>query len=181
MKALLLILALAVSIQCQSDLKAKTKTFRNSKRFSVEYDKFKDRSTISVGPFATPPEGKGARGMFGVYARFFFQGPEVKTPVETFYLGIVCYGRDWQFLYTEKVYLLIDGERLAIEAQRSSKIGDSRWSSLTSEWLVIPVSADVFQRVVNAKSVELKAGNFETKLKEEHQTAFRDLLSLSNT
>lgn len=181
MKALLLILVLAVGVQCQSDLKAKTKTFRNSKRFSVEYDKFKDQSIVSVGPFSTPPESKGTRGMFGVYARFLFQGSEVKTPVDTFYLGIVCYGRDWQFLHAEKVYLLIDGERLSIDAQRSSNIGDSRWSSLTSEWLIIPVDVDVFQRIVNAKSVELKAGNFETRLKEEHQTAFRDLLSLSKT
>lgn len=181
MKALLLILALAVSVQCQSDLKAKTKSFRNSKRFSVEYDKFKDQSVVSVGPFSTSSESKRARGMFGIYARFLFPGSQVEAPVKTFYLGIVCYGRDWQFLHTDKVYLLIDGERLVIEAQRNSKIGDSRWSSLTSEWLIIPVDADVFQRMVKAKSVELKAGNFETKLKEEHQTAFRDLLSLSKT
>src|SRR5687767_12098612 len=114
MKVLLLILALAVGVQCQSDLKAKTKTFRNSKRFSVEYDKFKDQSIVSVGPFATSSQSKGTRGMFGVYARFLFQGPEVKSPVKTFYLGIVCYGRDWQFLNTERVYLLIDGERFTV-------------------------------------------------------------------
>lgn len=180
MKHTLLALALTLSIlplaTAQTDLKTRTKTFRNSKRFSVEYDKFKDQTLAHVGPFAISSKG----GMVGLYARFLFKGSRVKEPVDTFYLGIVRYGRRWQFLHTDKVYLLIDGERFAIDAARGSRIGGSR-AYLTEEWLTVPVDAATFQKLASGKIAELKAGNIEAALKDEHLEAFRDLISLTRS
>jgi hypothetical protein len=38
---------------------------------------------------------------------------------------------------------------------------------------------DTFRKIANAKAVELKVGSVESKLKDEHLLAFRDLLSLA--
>lgn len=178
MKKTLLAFALILSIlslaPAQTDLKSRAKHFRNSKRFVVEYDKFKDETLAHVGPFAISSKG----GMVGLYARFLFKGPQVTAPVDTFYLGIIRYGRQWQFLDTDKVYLLIDGERFALDAARGSRLGNSR-AYLTEEWLTIPIDAATFQKLASGKSVEIKAGAIEAKLKDEHMQAFWDLISLS--
>jgi hypothetical protein len=172
--ALALILGILPLAHAQSDLKQRTKTFRNSKRFAIEYDKFKDETLAHVGPFAISSKG----GMVGLYGRFLFRGQSVQTPVETFYLGIIRYGRQWQFLDTDKVYILVDGERYALDAARGSRLGNSR-AYLTEEWLTVPIDFRLFQKLGTAKSAELKAGSIEAKLKDEHLEAFRDLLSLA--
>lgn len=160
----------------QPELKVKIKSFKNHKRFSVGYDKFKDQTTVTAGSFPVfQTEGKQSDSTFSVYARFISPG------TETFYLGIDCIGRRWQFLETAKIYLLIDGERLSYDTMRGSNIGDhKRDFYITREWLVVSMNADSFHKLANGKSVEIKAGNFQTKLKDEHLLAFRNLLSLKN-
>jgi hypothetical protein len=164
-----------------TDLKQKIKTFKKNRRFSINYDKFKDETIVSVGPFGLSGTGRymATGGMYLIYAKFRFTGQEIKELVDTIYLGIEFTGKDWKFLNDRRIYAIIDGERMVFEGQRGSKVGGA--ISTVQEWLVTPVDAETFEKIAKAKSVEVKVGDYEVKLKDEHLTAFRDLLSLTKS
>src|SRR5438874_1391008 len=137
---LLAFCGLAVAQGGETDLRQKIKNFKNSRRFLVKYDKFKDKT------------------------------------VETFYIGFDYSGKEWEFLKERDVYALVDGERMKFgEAARDSDIN----LGSVKEVLSIAVGADAFEKIANAKVVEMKLGDREFKLKAEHLQAFHDLLSLS--
>ena len=118
-----------------SDLKQKIKTFKNSRRFLVNYDKFKDETIVSVGPFSLSGTGRymATGGMYLIYAKFRFAGQEIKEPVDTIYLGIEFTGKNWKFLNDRRIYAIIDDERIVFEGQRGSKVGGA--ISTVEEWL----------------------------------------------
>jgi len=84
---LLLFSAVAVSAQEQA-FKDKIKHFKNSRRFSVRYDKFKDVTWITVGAFATGNKaGGGLSGAIGFAGerptgepRYYFIRTSQETP-----------------------------------------------------------------------------------------------------
>lgn len=176
MKALILVLLLGVPATAQDpDLKAKIKTFRNNKRFDVEYDRFKDQTWIKVGPFAVVTE-KPVRTL-GMDASIVFSGEKQSKPINTAFLRFAAYSREWKFLDSRSLYAIVDGERLSLgEGIRDSRI--SSYAALLKEELSFLLPLEILSRFSEAKSVELRVGYFELKLKEEHQIAFRDLLSL---
>lgn len=176
MKPLLLALLLLAVIPTQN-LESKIKTFRNHSRFSVKYDKFKDRTVVDVGPFVVGGDMKYALSGSRLYmtGRFSRSGSEGKSPA-TFSLWFRATGRDWEFLKTRNLYALIDGTRFDLGEGKYD--ADLRRRNV-SESLGFPVPVDVFQKLGAAKSAELKIGRIELTLKDEHKEAFRDLLSLS--
>lgn len=158
------------------DLKQRIKTFKNSGRFSIRYDKFKDITDVSVGPFAISPV-KGS--VLGMNAEFSFAGQTVQEDVSVVSLVFSSYsafrGAGWTFVDHRDLYGIIDGERL--------ELGEGAWKShignLSSEELVFTLPIATLRKIAEAKTVELKVGLVELKLKEEHLIAFRDLLSLT--
>jgi len=160
----------SVSVQAHSALKEKTKNFKNSKRFAVTYDRFKDRTWVRVGPFID---------RLSISASFTFEGESQSAPVSEITLIFYSYSSDWRFLNNRDLYVIVDGERMDLgEGARSGSV-TSRYRSVgVTETLVFAVPFTVFEKFTNAKSVEFKVGPIETSLKDEHLTAFRDLLSL---
>jgi hypothetical protein len=112
--------------------------------------------------------------MIWLSASFVFKGETLKQPIETMYLTLSHTGKEWQFLTTDEIYLLFDGERVVLEARQ---VGDVRRG--VTEDLNAVITPEVLEKISRARSAELKAGSYVTKLKEEHQQAFRDLLTLS--
>jgi hypothetical protein len=157
-------------------LKQKAKTFKNSKRMSVVYDRFKDETWVTAGPFLISGTSRYMMtgSMIWLSASFVFKGETLKQPIETMYLTLSHTGKEWQFLTTDEIYLLFDGERVVLEARQ---VGDVRRG--VTEDLNAVITPEVLEKISRARSAELKAGSYVTKLKEEHQQAFRDLLTLS--
>lgn len=174
MKLLIFALLLLTLIPHPQDLESKIKTFRNNKRFSVKYDKFRDDTHLSVGPFFVG----GTKAYIGrgfqleMSAHIFLQ----KKPAKDVYLQFTAKGRNWTFLKNSEMFVLVDGERMQYgEGDLDSEIrrGGVR------ESVVFQIPADQFLKLSQATSAELKIGNVELTLKDEHKEAFRDLLSLS--
>lgn len=169
-------LAIAQETRPSPDLKQRIKTFKNNKRFSVNYDKFKDSTNISVGPFAVSPE-KGS--VLAMSADFQFDGQTVREDVTSIFLDFVSYsafrGGGWTFIDHRDLYAIVDGERM--------ELGTGDWKShldgLSHEDLTFVLPIGTFKKIAEAKVVELKVGLNEMKLKDEHFIAFKDLLSLT--
>lgn len=156
------------------DIKQRIKGFKNSGRFSVRYDKFRDSTLVSVGPFFIG--GTKAYVMSGfqleMSAHFFWNTEQQSQHV---YLRFKSTSRDWKFLKDSELLALVDGERMRFgEGERDSDIGRRR----VSESMIYTVPTDLFVRLGKAASAELKLGRIELALKDEHKEAFRDLLSL---
>jgi hypothetical protein len=173
---LLCILYLASSFAQSPDLQTKIKGFKNSKRFNVKYDKFKDLTIVSVGTFNIGSTGNYiiSGDMYGLSAYFGFKGTKTRPP-DNFYLAFDHTGKEWRFLQSRELYLLIDGERERI----SNGNHDGKVRRGVSERLLFEIPSGTFSKIASAKTVELQVGGFEMSLKDEHLQAFRDLLSLT--
>lgn len=165
---LLLILAFFPLFQTPQE---RIKTFRNSKRFSVEYDKFKDRTQVQVGPFVL------SNGDLYMTARFLFPGENVKEPVPQFALWFQASAREWKFLKHRHLSVVADGERMGLG--EGAYDGNLKRRGGTSESLGFLIPAVSFEKISKAQSVEIRVGQSELKLNDEHKEAFRDLYSLS--
>lgn len=157
-------------------LQQKAKALKSHKRISVSYDKFKDETWVTAGPFIISGTSRYMMtgSMIFLSTSFMFKGDTLRAPVETMYFTLSHMGKEWQFLTSDEIYLLFDGERAVLKAHQRGEVKGG-----VSEDLNALIAPDVLEKVANAKSAELKAGTYVTKLKEEHQQAFRDLLALS--
>jgi hypothetical protein len=175
MKPLLLALLLLSLAPAPQDLQSRIKTFRNNKRFSVRYDRFRDETRVSVGPFFVG--GTGAYVMSGrqlEMSAVFFRSPG--ETVKTIYLLFESRSSNWTFLKSRELFVIVDRERLSFgEGERDS---DLRGRGV-SESLVFDIPIETFEKISKASTSELKVGPLELTLKDEHKEAFRDLLSLS--
>lgn len=156
------------------DLDQRIKTFRNSGRFSVKYNRFEDYTNVSVGPFFVGGTSSYVTRGFQLEmsASFIKDG----KPINTVYLIFRSKSKEWTFLKSRELYALVDGERMSLgEGDRDS---DIRFGSV-SELMIFPIPLEAFTKVAKAQSAELKIGRIELTLKDEHKEAFRDLLSLS--
>jgi hypothetical protein len=163
-------LTLAVSAYAQSDLEAKTKSFKNNKRFQVTYDRFKDRTWVTAGPFID---------RVNITASFTFEGERQTRPISDVMLILDSHSNTWRFLNNRDLYAIVDGERLELgEGRRTGYVSTGYRSVGVTERLIFDVPLAVFEKFSTAKSVELKVGFIEFALKNEHVIAFRDLLSL---
>jgi hypothetical protein len=182
--ALILIsLVFPCALAQESTLKEKVKKFKNSRRFSVRYDRFDDRTFVTVGPFFLDHDLLDPNNNFQMASGFSFAGASQSQPVEQYQLIFLSSDEDWKFSDNSDLKAIVDGERMALgEASRKSKV-DSTWMGevKTKETLLIDVPADVFNKIAHAKKVEMRLGKKEFKIKEEHRHAFRDLLSLTET
>ena len=159
------------------ELQQKVKGFKNNKRFAVTYDKFKDISIVSV-VFVTSGTARlmVTGSMYLMEASFGFRGQELNSSVDTFYLAFDHTGKEWDFLRNRDLYLIIDGERVSFsDGHHDGKVGGGG----ISERLLFEIPRDTFTKIATAKSVELRVGSYQTKLKDEHLQAFRDLMSLT--
>lgn len=166
------------AVETPTEIQERIKAFRNSERFSVQYDKFRDESRVAVGPFDISDLLRGARiYSLKMTARFIYDGQRLNGSAEDFALLFSSRSKEWKFLKNRELYMLIDGERISIgEAEHD---GDVELRSGVSEFMFFPISSEVFKRLASARQVEFKIGRWAVMLKDEHLEAFRDLYSLS--
>jgi hypothetical protein len=109
-------------------------------------------------------------------ARFLYPGQILTEPVSFFALWFQASGQKWEFLKSRQLYALIDGERF--DLGEGLHDGDVQRRGV-SESLGFVIAAEVFKKMGTGSVVELRIGDFELTLKDEHKEAFRDLYSLS--
>jgi hypothetical protein len=155
------------------DIKQRIKGFRNDRRFSVRYDKFRDDTLVSVGPFYVGGTKSYVVSGFQLeMTAYLFLD---KEPVKYLYIRFHSSSRDWTFLKNSELLALVDGERMQFgEGDRDS---DVRRGGV-SESMVYAIPVERFEKMGRATSAELKIGSVELTLKDEHKEAFRNLLSL---
>lgn len=179
----LLIVLLLIPTQSapEATFKQRVAKFKNSKRFEMRYDKFDDRTLVKVGPFYLWNELLKPENNFQMAAGFAFTGQKLAEQVDQFALIFVVNGDNWKFLEGRTLKMIADDERFDLgEADRTGKVGRSFFGDVrVKESLIVAVPAEVFAKMMTAKKVEMRLGQREFKLKDEHLQAFRDLMSLT--
>jgi hypothetical protein len=165
-------------------IRVAAKKLKNNRRFQVHYDKFKDISRVTVGPFNIGSTGAYilTNAATGLSAGFAFKGDSLTEPVRDYFITLESSGNNSRFFNEQDFYAIVDGERLALgRGVRDSDIGRGVFNrGRVLENIIWIVPSDTFEQIANAKNLEFKVATFEATLKEEHMQAFRDLVTLSD-
>jgi hypothetical protein len=155
MKTLLLIITLAISAFGQT-----TNSGLNKK-----FDKFKDQTLISTSFLKLYPANSFSNDNLQIVmtANVSFSGETLTADSELFHLHFITRSPSWRFLHSHDLTLLADGKRIAGGTGiRRGDINSGPGVSV-SESLIYTLTRKDFQTIVDAKSVELQIGNFESK------------------
>jgi hypothetical protein len=182
MKIPLIILILTMTAAAQVGRERKIAEGPIEKQYKTSYDKFKDETTISSPIFTTNKLGEKKKAFLGVGVELhlILPGNVTKSDKATAWLIFSSMGsRDWAWLNTNEVTLLLDGSRLDLRvADRESKVGGYR-TAYTYEELYFKVDPGILRQVVAAKKVEVQAGPVEFEIHDASLTVFRNMLSLT--
>lgn len=180
------------SVKTVKEIQSQAKTFRNGKRYAISYDKFEDRTLVSFSGFNmigfgesvamaianSSPNGRTAKASsLALGAGFVFQGDTLKQEPADYFIYFYYSGDDWKFLKSSKLIALVDGERIQFGDGDADR--DVKYSGV-SELVGFKASKEELQKLSQAKSVEMKIGNFVRVLKPEHLQMFGDILKLGD-
>jgi hypothetical protein len=184
----LLILLLQFKVFSQSekkeifidDLQTKVKKFKKSNNYIINYDKFKDITTVQGKETLAKGGLLGSslsRDNFYCLSGFVFSGQKFNEPPKTFFLSIVDkINVSPLFNNDSNLILLADNERFIIgEGKRET---DSLGNSST-KMLHYKIDREVFEKIASSKSIELQIGNGEAKFKSEVIEMFKNIYDLS--
>lgn len=181
--ALTLIFALsAFGQKSVADMKAQLKTFKetNDRQYKISYDKFTDKTRVLFqGPVVSQSFLPGR--MLQLLGAFVFEGENLKVPVTDFALMFQSTGKDWDFLRNRELFVIADGERMALgEGLRDGDIKRTFLSGYqTSEVLGFRLTREQLEKMANAKELEMKVGERQFKLGNGGKRGFANLLALS--
>lgn len=142
----------------------------------MRYDRFKDETTVTVGPYflSSGMDLVMTNSRLELMVSFIYNGQKLQRPVERVTIGFLSSSKDWKFLRDQSVHVLADDQRFDLgSAERDS---DLRMGGV-SEILAVNVLYETFSKIANSSKVEMRFGNKEIKLKDEHLEGFRDLAS----
>lgn len=140
--------------------------YRHLDKITVEYDKFRDQTTVTLDPDIRT---------YGLEIRAFFISPgnTVQTP-KGVSLTFVSFYKDFQYQNANDVIFLLDGrDRLRFDIERDSRVQ----SGYVLEFLTSYLGLYDFLRIVNAKTVEVQLFITTFSLTPMQQEALRDFAS----
>ena len=135
------------------------------------YDRFKDVTIVSTSRMAL----RGDKRSIRVRAEYGFSG---KTSVKPDKVSLYFYAASARPLFREddlQLNFLVDEKRLPAGTMRISD--EEKTKSTTRQVIFIDLPFDTFNRIANAKIVELQIGTLEFKFTDIHLDAFKKLLS----
>lgn len=176
------------------ELKQQAKNFKDRRKYQIRYDKFEDMSIarftgnnlVTSGEqfgaaLATAMGGRSSLSSIPILllgGGFIFTGDTLKESPKDYVVYFDYSGESWAFLKSSKLIFLVDGERIQFgdgEADRSiEKQGGVK------EIIGFKASREDLLKIGNGKSVELKIGSLERKLKPEQAQMFLNIVSLGN-
>lgn len=164
------------------DLEQQAKSIKNGKKFEISYDKFENVSAVKHKGFDILTFGDRMKAgyppprlFFGT--GFFFDGESFSQTPKEFYVYFWYQGGDWAFLKGSKLILIIDDERLQLEG---GLIDTDVKKTRVSELLGFAISKNQIEKIVNAKKVEFKIGNYVRDFKPEYFEMFSIVLKLAD-
>lgn len=138
----------------------------------VEYDKFKDMSTVYYRSGYIGESKGGRRARFvQLTAWFTFPGQKLGTVPDKFTLRFqtVVYG-SWLWLNERRLLLIVDGDRLNLgEGQRTSEGG-------RVESVFFRVDRETLTKIADAGKVEMQVGPFESEIGEKQRAGIKKVL-----
>jgi hypothetical protein len=158
MRALLLILLLAVSAQSQT----------------LIYDKFTDREYYQSKQIEVY-RNKGGLLLYNP-ARVQIQALRLLRPSQ-FALRLYVDSFDWQFIQGCVVHILADGKRFQIPCTVTHSDAYNLGRSVyVTESLSASMSVADYESILNSKSIEMRVGAYEFKLKDKHLKELRKVI-----
>lgn len=163
-------------------LKTQIKTFKNKGRFNVKYDKFEDKTTVVYqGNVLNGTMSFMASGvMIQLHAAYGLRTNGEK-PFKGFLLFFKTFGSNFAFLKNQTLFILADDKRIEMgEGSRDSNIGRGLFGETRiNEIVAWEISEEQLEILGNAKSLEIKLGGKEFKIKDDDKEAFLNLIKLS--
>lgn len=171
MKKLLPLFLLIVSVAAYSQKPAKL-----PKEISEKYDKFNDRTEISLELVAVPPKSGwlSGGGFPNTNIHFEYAGKTLAADVTEFTIVFLdgCSRYSSCFRDSDEViFLLDDSERL--------KKGNAIMSGVVDDVIGFNLTRDDLVKLGSAKKVEFKVGNYEALLRPKELPLFKALLEMA--
>lgn len=163
-----LVFTLSVVAAAQDTLLDRAKTFRNSDKFEVSYDRFKNQTRVIVEGLILRPKPR-------LDMRFYasFQGARpyhARIMVLTFTTAEAVS----RFRYHPELEVVADGKRFRFERGTWR----SKQMPRPTETLTFSITLEEANELANAELTEIRVGMIEAVLSSEHKEALRDFLSL---
>lgn len=176
------------------ELKQQTKSFKDRRKYEINYDKFEDRTVVrfSGNNLVTSGEQFGAMlaaaaagrrsaaavPMLLLGAGFIFSGNTLKESPKDYVIYFDYSGESWAFLKNSKLIFLVDDERIQFgegEVDRTVKRQGG-----VAEIVAFKASEEDLLKIGSGKIVELKIGSLVRKLKPEQSQMFSNVVKLGD-
>lgn len=165
-----LLLACFVFATAQDSLSERAKTFRNSEKFEVSYDRFKHQTRITVDGLILKAK---PRLEMRFHAHFTGVRPYyARSMVLTFYTT----ENPSRFRYHRELEIITDGKRSRFE--KGTWLG--RRMPIPNETLTFAITLEEAREMARADLTEIRVSMVEVVLTSEHKEALRDFLDLLN-
>jgi|CXWL01.1.fsa_nt_gi hypothetical protein len=188
MKKLLILtttlLALTLSASAQS-IQERIKQVPDAKKFKVEYDKFKDLTTISTHINFRLLKTKRYGGELSILGRF--AGSDVTEDVKVFLLGCDClketsYEPLPALSAAPRLIFLFDGRKLDLgEGTVNGGYADLplSYGRLYYRNVTFTIKRDDLRELSNSKDIELQIGRFEGLVEKDGQPRIKTMYDLT--
>jgi hypothetical protein len=157
--------------------------FPNKEDYTLEYDKFKDKTDVHAPYFRLKAWTPTLKSLH-VKSAFVFPTDTMKEDETYFTLFFYSTGNKWSFISDSNLYVIADGKRLSLgkgdhdgEIELDRTLRSARDVSLW-ENVSFLVPREIYEQIANAEKVEIKLGNIETELTPEAKQAFKNILNL---
>jgi hypothetical protein len=152
-----------------------------------DYDRFKDRTTVTMTPILLVPKYGYGSPLEGVQMAVIYSslGKVIQRPDKVLLLfaatDVYNSGQEpLAFRKSRDVDLLIDGVSQPLGAAEILRRKLNELDIASSTWTYsLEVPFDVIEKIAAAKRVEIRAGSVETLLDEETRVSFRHLIELT--
>ncbi|HZG52670.1 MAG TPA: hypothetical protein VEZ40_11090 [Pyrinomonadaceae bacterium] len=149
-------------------------------RFTANYDKSENRTTVQIDPRAAKPVME--LGADIVLTAFFrYAGQELREPVGYATLRFSSDSRNWRFIPNRELVILVDGERISfLNGGRLGRLYEPPGRVQIDNMLYFGISRDDLAKIAGGRVVEVKLGNKSFKLSSVQLDALGDLVGRMN-
>jgi hypothetical protein len=149
------------------------RTFNHNETIEEKYDKFKDRTSISLNMqlIGVKLDGLAILVTDGYEGNKPMPSKNASEKLPLTFLGV---GDERKYKLFHSLIILADDERI--------RLGDAAYLDLPIrtkyvETMIFAVPYDTFRKIINAKKVEAQLGDTEFTFTEQHLEALRDFYS----
>ena len=150
-----------------------TENTKNVGGLMIDYNPVIRVGFVATPQFKTEVLDKDNRQMVNIGVLYLYADDEKKGKQSSYLVGVESESTELKFLKSNDLVVFADNQKIVIgKAKRSAR---ENLSSIT-EVLIYEVKRDVVEKVANAKTVEVKVGDYSGKLTDELLMLVKNLL-----